>query len=97
METEQILAGAAGTHAASFVQVRGSIPLYWEQRGYRYRPKIRLSDHTSQMVTYHSLSLSLSSLLSSHVESLELFEGFFTALMMIGDYMCTGQGVHPPL
>jgi hypothetical protein len=55
VETEQMLAGAAGTHAASFVQVRGSIPLYWEQRGYRYRPKIRLSDHTSQMVHAHAL------------------------------------------
>lgn len=50
VETEQILATAAGTHGASFVQVRGSIPLFWEQRGYRYRPKIRLSEHTSQMV-----------------------------------------------
>ncbi|KAK9501283.1 hypothetical protein O3M35_012024 [Rhynocoris fuscipes] len=36
VETEQFL--SCGDHHLSFVQVRGSVPLYWSQPGYKYRP-----------------------------------------------------------
>ncbi|KAJ8317172.1 hypothetical protein KUTeg_005076 [Tegillarca granosa] len=40
VETEQIL--EFGSHIVSFVQVRGSIPVYWSQTGYKYRPPPKL-------------------------------------------------------
>ncbi|XP_043199196.1 phosphatidylinositide phosphatase SAC2-like [Amphibalanus amphitrite] len=40
VETEQIL--SSGDHHLSFVQVRGSVPVFWAQPGYRYRPPPRL-------------------------------------------------------
>lgn len=36
VETEQIL--QYKSHVVSFVQIRGSIPLFWSQQGYKYRP-----------------------------------------------------------
>jgi hypothetical protein len=36
VETEQVI--AMREHQVSFVQVRGSVPLYWSQPGYKYRP-----------------------------------------------------------
>lgn len=36
VETEQIL--SSNSHTLSFVQVRGSVPLFWSQPGYKYRP-----------------------------------------------------------
>uniref|UniRef100_A0A146LP15 Phosphatidylinositide phosphatase SAC2 n=2 Tax=Lygus hesperus TaxID=30085 RepID=A0A146LP15_LYGHE len=36
VETEQFLATA--NHQISFVMVRGSVPLFWSQPGYKYRP-----------------------------------------------------------
>lgn len=38
VETEQIL--SFGEHQMAFVQVRGSIPVYWSQPGFKYRPKV---------------------------------------------------------
>jgi len=29
-------------HLISFVQTRGSVPVFWSQPGYKYRPPIRL-------------------------------------------------------
>lgn len=40
VETEQIFEHAA--HVVSFVQVRGSVPVFWSQPGYKYRPPPRL-------------------------------------------------------
>ncbi|XP_028414935.1 phosphatidylinositide phosphatase SAC2-like [Dendronephthya gigantea] len=40
VETEQIV--RAGAHFLSFVQLRGSIPLYWSQAGIKYRPPPKL-------------------------------------------------------
>lgn len=40
VETEQFL--EFKPHIVSFVQVRGSIPVYWSQSGYKYRPPPRL-------------------------------------------------------
>ncbi|XP_070539882.1 phosphatidylinositide phosphatase SAC2-like isoform X2 [Ptychodera flava] len=40
VETEQIL--SIPNHTVSFVLVRGSVPVYWSQPGYKYRPPPRL-------------------------------------------------------
>lgn len=40
VETEQIF--TYGTHTVSFVCIRGSVPLFWSQMGYKYRPPPRL-------------------------------------------------------
>ncbi|XP_022241087.1 phosphatidylinositide phosphatase SAC2-like [Limulus polyphemus] len=40
VETEQII--HYGSHIVSFVQVRGSIPVFWRQLGYKYRPPPQL-------------------------------------------------------
>lgn len=40
VETEQIL--SFRQHQLSFTQVRGSVPVYWSQPGYKYRPPPRL-------------------------------------------------------
>lgn len=36
VETEQCL--LFGDHVLSFVQVRGSVPVFWSQPGFKYRP-----------------------------------------------------------
>lgn len=36
VETEQIL--SFGEHQMSFFQIRGSVPVYWSQPGFKYRP-----------------------------------------------------------
>eukprot|EP00117_Sycon_ciliatum_P044657 scpid20435/ scgid0225/ Phosphatidylinositide phosphatase SAC2; Inositol polyphosphate 5-phosphatase F; Sac domain-containing inositol phosphatase 2; Sac domain-containing phosphoinositide 5-phosphatase 2 len=48
VETEQIV--VVRTHTVSFVQIRGSIPVFWSQLGLKYRPppKIDRSDQESQ-------------------------------------------------
>ncbi|CAH0554343.1 unnamed protein product [Brassicogethes aeneus] len=40
VETEQLI--AYQTHEVSFVQVRGSVPVYWSQPGFKYRPPPRI-------------------------------------------------------
>lgn len=40
VETEQIL--SLRQHQISFVQIRGSVPVYWSQHGYKYRPPPRI-------------------------------------------------------
>ncbi|GFS07471.1 phosphatidylinositide phosphatase SAC2 [Elysia marginata] len=40
VETEQII--EFSPHIVSFVQVRGSIPVFWSQSGFKYRPPPRL-------------------------------------------------------
>ncbi|XP_066141253.1 phosphatidylinositide phosphatase SAC2 isoform X2 [Euwallacea fornicatus] len=40
VETEQII--SYRSHEVSFLQVRGSVPVYWSQPGYKYRPPPRL-------------------------------------------------------
>ena len=40
VETEQIL--SFRQHQMSFTQIRGSVPVYWSQPGYKYRPPPRL-------------------------------------------------------
>lgn len=40
VETEQIISHRH--HQVAFTQVRGSVPLYWSQPGYKYRPPPRI-------------------------------------------------------
>ncbi|XP_065583548.1 phosphatidylinositide phosphatase SAC2-like [Artemia franciscana] len=40
VETEQIIRFSG--HTVSFIQVRGSVPIYWSQPGYKYRPPPQL-------------------------------------------------------
>lgn len=40
VETEQIL--SFRQHQMAFTQIRGSVPVYWSQAGYKYRPPPRL-------------------------------------------------------
>lgn len=40
VETEQIL--TFRHHQMSFTQIRGSVPVYWSQPGYKYRPPPRI-------------------------------------------------------
>lgn len=54
VETEQIFEHAA--HVVSFVQVRGSVPVFWSQPGYKYRPPPRLDrdeEETKQAFEKH--------------------------------------------
>ncbi|XP_055384733.1 phosphatidylinositide phosphatase SAC2 [Condylostylus longicornis] len=51
VETEQIL--SFRHHQMSFTQVRGSVPVYWSQPGYKYRPPPRLDrDETETQVAF---------------------------------------------
>lgn len=49
VESEQIL--QYKSHIVSFVQVRGSIPLFWSQQGYKYRPPPQLHKSESHLGT----------------------------------------------
>lgn len=40
VETEQIL--SFGEHQMAFFQIRGSVPVYWSQPGFKYRPPPRI-------------------------------------------------------
>lgn len=40
VETEQLI--HVHNHSLSFVQSRGSVPVFWSQAGYRYNPRPRL-------------------------------------------------------
>ncbi|CAH1115746.1 unnamed protein product [Psylliodes chrysocephalus] len=46
VETEQII--SYQSHEVSFVQVRGSVPVYWSQPGYKYRPPPRIDKGESE-------------------------------------------------
>ncbi|KAF4532641.1 hypothetical protein B566_EDAN009822 [Ephemera danica] len=46
VETEQII--SYHQHQVSFVQVRGSVPVYWSQPGYKYRPPPRLDKDAAE-------------------------------------------------
>lgn len=56
VETEQIL--SFGEHQMTFFQVRGSIPVYWSQPGYKYRPPPRIDRGNiyTQIATVHVVS-----------------------------------------
>lgn len=59
VETEQLI--AYQTHEVSFVQIRGSVPVYWSQPGYKYRPPPRI-DKGKIEVTFIAFILTFNSI-----------------------------------
>lgn len=45
VETEQIL--SFGEHQMSFFQIRGSVPVFWSQPGFKYRPPPKIDRGSS--------------------------------------------------
>ncbi|XP_051837508.1 phosphatidylinositide phosphatase SAC2 isoform X2 [Antechinus flavipes] len=52
VETEQLI--HVHNHTLSFIQTRGSIPVFWSQVGYRYNPRPRLDKSEKETVAYFS-------------------------------------------
>uniref|UniRef100_A0A7N4V5N4 Inositol polyphosphate-5-phosphatase F n=1 Tax=Sarcophilus harrisii TaxID=9305 RepID=A0A7N4V5N4_SARHA len=52
VETEQLI--HVHNHTLSFIQTRGSIPVFWSQVGYRYNPRPRLDKNEKETVVYFS-------------------------------------------
>ncbi|KAJ8361344.1 hypothetical protein SKAU_G00178690 [Synaphobranchus kaupii] len=50
VETEQQI--HVHNHTLSFVQTRGSVPVFWSQAGYRYNPRPRLENGEKETATY---------------------------------------------
>ncbi|KAL4640934.1 phosphatidylinositide phosphatase SAC2 [Arapaima gigas] len=50
VETEQLI--HVHNHTLSFVQTRGSVPVFWSQAGYRYNPRPRLDKGEKETVPY---------------------------------------------
>ncbi|XP_066549899.1 phosphatidylinositide phosphatase SAC2 isoform X2 [Amia ocellicauda] len=50
VETEQLI--HVHSHTLSFVQTRGSVPLFWSQVGYRYNPRPRLEKGEKETVPF---------------------------------------------
>jgi len=49
VETEQLV--WYHDHQVSFVQVRGSVPVYWSQPGYKYKPPPRIDKGINKKIT----------------------------------------------
>ncbi|KAM9726906.1 phosphatidylinositide phosphatase SAC2 isoform 2-T2 [Menidia menidia] len=50
VETEQLI--HVHSHTLSFVQTRGSVPVFWSQVGYRYNPRPRLEKGEKETMPY---------------------------------------------
>ncbi|XP_071402039.1 phosphatidylinositide phosphatase SAC2 isoform X2 [Centroberyx affinis] len=50
VETEQLI--HVHSHTLSFVQTRGSVPVFWSQAGYRYNPRPRLEKGEKETISY---------------------------------------------
>ncbi|XP_074531631.1 phosphatidylinositide phosphatase SAC2 isoform X2 [Halichoeres trimaculatus] len=50
VETEQLI--HVHSHTLSFVQMRGSVPVFWSQAGYRYNPRPRLEKGEEETMEY---------------------------------------------
>ncbi|TSK22690.1 Phosphatidylinositide phosphatase SAC2 [Bagarius yarrelli] len=53
VETEQLI--HVHNHTLSFVQIRGSVPVFWSQAGYRYNPRPRLEKGEKETTSYFAL------------------------------------------
>ncbi|XP_063290313.1 phosphatidylinositide phosphatase SAC2 [Pelobates fuscus] len=53
VETEQLI--HVHNHSLSFVQTRGSVPVFWSQAGYRYNPRPRLDKGEKETSQYFCL------------------------------------------
>lgn len=54
VETEQLI--HVHNHTLSFVQTRGSVPVFWSQAGYRYNPRPRLEKGQDNII-WHAENL----------------------------------------
>lgn len=54
VETEQIF--EFQSHIVSFVQVRGSVPIFWSQPGYKYRPPPQLDKGLLRILSNYFLA-----------------------------------------
>ncbi|KAM3606692.1 uncharacterized protein V6R79_021435 [Siganus canaliculatus] len=63
VETEQLI--HVHSHTLSFVQTRGSVPVFWSQAGYRYNPRPRLEKEEKETMSYFA---------SHFEEQLELYK-----------------------
>ncbi|XP_054877711.1 phosphatidylinositide phosphatase SAC2 isoform X2 [Poeciliopsis prolifica] len=50
VETEQLI--HVHSHTLSFVQTRGSVPVFWSQAGYRYNPRPRIEKGDNETMPY---------------------------------------------
>ncbi|XP_061766803.1 phosphatidylinositide phosphatase SAC2 isoform X3 [Nerophis ophidion] len=50
VETEQLI--HVHSHTLSYVQTRGSVPVFWSQAGYRYNPRPRLEKEEKETMVY---------------------------------------------
>ncbi|KAM4607699.1 phosphatidylinositide phosphatase SAC2 [Polymixia lowei] len=50
VETEQLI--HVHSHTLSFVQTRGSVPVFWSQAGYRYNPRPRLEKEEKETIPF---------------------------------------------
>ncbi|XP_056252164.1 phosphatidylinositide phosphatase SAC2 isoform X2 [Seriola aureovittata] len=50
VETEQLI--HVHSHTLSFVQTRGSVPVFWSQAGYRYNPRPRVEKGEKETMSY---------------------------------------------
>uniref|UniRef100_A0A8C1QZ43 Inositol polyphosphate-5-phosphatase F n=1 Tax=Cyprinus carpio TaxID=7962 RepID=A0A8C1QZ43_CYPCA len=50
VETEQLI--HVHSHTLSFVQTRGSVPVFWSQAGYRYNPRPRIEKGEKETMPY---------------------------------------------
>ncbi|KAI4898046.1 hypothetical protein NFI96_019265 [Prochilodus magdalenae] len=57
VETEQLI--HVHSHTLSFVQTRGSVPVFWSQAGYRYNPRPRVEKGRERMKQYPILLYTL--------------------------------------
>ncbi|XP_071541737.1 phosphatidylinositide phosphatase SAC2 isoform X2 [Panulirus ornatus] len=72
VETEQIV--SYSHHRVAFVQVRGSVPVYWSQPGYKYRPPPRLDRDTTETALAFSKHFELQVSQYDHVSCISLVE-----------------------
>lgn len=85
VETEQVL--SLRQHQISFTQIRGSVPLYWSQPGYKYRPPPRIDRGLQSVLTITSLYSAMLKFLSSSddVETQNSFAKHFDKELSIYD------------
>lgn len=83
VETEQIL--SLRQHQISFTQIRGSVPLFWSQPGYKYRPPPRIDKGSHGHVVLFLLNLFNWKLFSDDVETQRAFAKHFDKELSIYD------------
>ncbi|MPC27997.1 Phosphatidylinositide phosphatase SAC2 [Portunus trituberculatus] len=72
VETEQII--SYSHHRVAFVQVRGSVPVFWSQPGYKYRPPPRLDKDPTETATAFGKHFDVEVKRHGHVSCVSLVE-----------------------